>query len=76
LTFSKANSTYHLKREKMILGNKDFNTAISAAIPGNFVTCDYGFFCRQELKIQKATNIPIHFRVGSLEQCNYYGGKH
>jgi len=76
LTFSQTNSAYNLKQEKMILGNRDFNMAIPAAIAGNFVTCDYGFFCRQELKIEKATNIPIHFRLGSLEQCNYYEGKH
>ncbi|MEO8819203.1 MAG: hypothetical protein ABI267_01640, partial [Ginsengibacter sp.] len=44
-------------------------------IPSNFSTCTYGFFCRQELKIEKATNIPIRVRLGSLAQCNYYEGK-
>lgn len=44
-------------------------------IPASFATCDYGFFCRQELKIEKATGLPIHVRLGSLEQCNYYEGK-
>jgi hypothetical protein len=48
----------------------------SSIIPGDFATCDYGFFCRQELKIEKNTNIPIRFRLGSLAQCNYYEGKH
>ena len=50
--------------------------SLTAAIPANLATCNYGFFCRQELKIENATNIPIRFRLGSLEQCNYYEGKH
>ena len=47
----------------------------NARVPASFVTCDYGFFCRQELKIEKATRLPIRVRLGSLEQCNYYEGK-
>ncbi|MEO6837134.1 MAG: hypothetical protein ABI261_02380 [Ginsengibacter sp.] len=44
-------------------------------IPADFSTCKYGFFCREELKIEKATKIPLRIRLGSLEQCNYYEGK-
>jgi len=44
-------------------------------ISENFSTACYGFFCRQELKIEKATRIPFRFRLGSLQQCNYYEGK-
>lgn len=29
------------------------------------------FFCRQELKLEKAIGLPFRFRVGSLEQCNW-----
>jgi hypothetical protein len=46
-----------------------------STIPGDFSTCNYGFFCRQELKIEKATKLPIRIRLGSLQQCNYYEGK-
>ena len=45
------------------------------SIPPNFSTCNFGFFCKKELQIEKATKLPIHLRLGSLEQCNYYEGK-
>jgi hypothetical protein len=44
-------------------------------IPADFSTCRYGFFCMEELKIEKTTGLSIRFRLGSLEQCNYYEGK-
>jgi len=33
------------------------------------------FFCRQELKLEKALKVPFRFRVGLLEQCNLLEGK-
>ncbi len=44
-------------------------------VPENFYTNNMSFFCRQELVIEKATKIPFRFRLGSLQQCNYYEGK-
>ncbi len=41
----------------------------------NFATCQYGFFCKEELKVEKATGLALRFRLGSLQQCNYYEGK-
>lgn len=29
-----------------------------------------GFFCKQELKMTQKS-IPVHFRLGSMEQVNY-----
>jgi hypothetical protein len=48
---------------------------LKSPVTANFSTCTYGFFCREELRIEKATKMPIRFRLGSLEQCNYYEGK-
>jgi hypothetical protein len=40
------------------------------AIPADLYTQHLGFFCRQELKMQQV-NVPVTFRVGSMDQCNY-----
>ena len=41
----------------------------------NFSLCNYGFFCKKELVIEKAIRIPLRMRLGSLQQCNDYEGK-
>lgn len=76
LTFYQPKSGYLLNQSETVQSIENFNATFPSMIPGNFATCDYGFFCRQELKIEKNTNIPFRIRLGSLEQCNYYEGKH
>jgi hypothetical protein len=48
---------------------------VKQMIPADFYTCNIGFFCKKELLIEKTPKIPLRFRLGSLEQCNYYEGK-
>ena len=39
-------------------------------IPRDLYTQQLPFFCRQELKMQKA-HVPLTFRLGTMDQCNY-----
>jgi hypothetical protein len=48
---------------------------VKQIVPADFYTCNIGFFCKKELLIEKATKIPLRFRLGSLKQCNYNEGK-
>ena len=41
----------------------------------DFYATRLGFFCKQEIKMDKITTIPFRFRLGSVEQCNWFEGK-
>jgi hypothetical protein len=44
--------------------------------PDNNYQQHFGFFCKQEWLLEKKTNIPFRFRLGSLEQTDRREGKH
>lgn len=67
------NSDTLIRFTQPIILNQITNT--SQFIPEDFYTKNMGFFCKQELVIEKITKIPLRFRLGSLQQCNYYEGK-
>ena len=38
--------------------------------PGFYVQC-LGYFCKQEIKLEKITSIPIRFRLGGFDYVNW-----
>lgn len=50
-------------------------TNFYSVITADFYTCNFGFFCKKELQFEKATKIPLRFRLGSLQYNDYLEGK-
>lgn len=71
-------ANFSSKKETLHSSTLSFSTLKKPAprtISADFSTCRYGFFCKEELKMEKATKFPIRIRLGSFQQCNYYEGK-
>lgn len=44
-------------------------------LPSNYYVTGLGFFCRQEIKLEKITKFPFKFRLGSVAECDHIEGK-
>ncbi|HEY6505024.1 MAG TPA: hypothetical protein VIZ28_13695 [Chitinophagaceae bacterium] len=59
------------QNDPAILLGLQTNYALLRPVPLNFYSQGLGFFCKQELKLEKTTSIPFRFRLGSLDHVNY-----
>jgi hypothetical protein len=75
LSKNKINTADTLFNYSYIINASRFIGTAGSAYSMKFKRSTPAFFCRQEIKIEKATKIPLRIRLGSLEQCNYYEGK-
>jgi hypothetical protein len=41
-----------------------------------YCVADLAFFCRLEVQMEKATKIPVRFRLGDVQQVDYLEGKY
>jgi hypothetical protein len=55
--------------------SKLYNNLPVSNIPSNFYCTNLGFFCKQEIKIENAVKIPLKFRLGSVQYCDWMEGK-
>ncbi len=51
------------------------NPLSCSVIGADYYTKGFGFFCKKELQFEKATKIPLRFRLGTLQYNDYLEGK-
>lgn len=73
VNFTSFNYTIQEKSRAPVIrfSNAGFNTGSQFGLPEKFYTQSLGFFCQQELKLEKITSVPLRFRLGSLDYTNY-----
>ena len=55
------------------INRKAINKTLS--INSSYQVLGWGFFCKKEWQLEKATKIAFKFRLGSIDACNKYEGK-
>ncbi len=53
-----------------------FTSAKLYSVPSNVYYTQSGMMCKMEWELEKASHIPLRFRLGSLADCNALEGKH
>ncbi len=61
---------------KWLISKQHQSPTVKQVIAPDFYVTKLGFFCKQEIKFEKATKIPFRFRLGSVEECDRMEGKH
>jgi hypothetical protein len=66
-----------MKQKPLVSARPVFYTSSQSrsVINADFYACNFGFFCKKELQFEKATKIPLRFRLGSMQYNNYLEGK-
>lgn len=54
---------------------KDYPTAENTGMPKAWAYKDLAFFCKIEVDIEKATKLPVKFRIGEVQQVEKMEGK-
>lgn len=47
---------------------------IQSVLPNQYMQ-SLGFFCKQEIQLQKRSIMPVKFRVGTQQSCDHIEGK-
>jgi hypothetical protein len=55
---------------------RSINSGKIYTVPSNVYYLQSGIMCKMEWRVEKATHLPLRFRLGSLADCNALEGKH
>jgi hypothetical protein len=61
---------FHVVMPQMVVPPVFQAPSVVSSISNNYYTLQFGFFCKKEMMLEKATRVPFRFRLGSLDCCN------
>jgi hypothetical protein len=57
------------------MSKDSIKTVPISILPQNYYAKCLGFFCKTEIKVEKAIKLPVKFRVGTVQYCDAMEGK-